>query len=442
MPARRTRRSHSAPACLGAEPYARRSSPEPPVTTIRAPPRVTLFHPPPTLPPPPSMLPAPTFEGSRQIPQAPSRDATMSIEGPIPFRMPWDVRMFLRGQRRNFNRENAAAGGTPLSSSPFLLSYEREAGPMRPRDSRQRARSLPREIERRLRRIRQGGVTKKPKKKSKAKGKKSKASRGKRTRPSREAAPQITAQAQAPISHPQSRPRAPSTPVSEGNRAGDATQSPHTGRLMRPMWLERLSEITEQRLLKCSENKENKAPRPRGTREANRGRDQAPRTAGSPPPGLNGPETGGDGGPRTGTGLQDPERRDSRGPGSSRSPVQPARDNENQEDSMVRGNNPVDVVPPVSPTRPVIPRRGSQLPHGQILLTATNPRAEMAFRRDVARLNRMSDRNFRRGRRQPAQTATPHQVINAPRQGLTEIPMNVLNNGPVQVRWPSSSAAP
>ncbi|KAK6338106.1 hypothetical protein TWF696_001577 [Orbilia brochopaga] len=417
-PQRRSKRARSAQGRLQVGPYNRRTSPEPPVTTIRA--RQVNPSPPAPLP---SILPAPTLEGCPANPPAPSRDADMSNEGPIPSRMPWDVRLFVREQRLNFNREHAAAGGTPLSSTPFLLSDEREASPMGSRDSRQRASSLPREIEHRLRRVRKGGVTKKAEaKSSKAKKtKKAKASRGNGTRPSRRAASQMTAE--APTSHAPSVPSVPSNPATDGNRAGDVAPSPHTGRLARPMWLERLGEITMQRTLRSSETKENKEPRQRGTRdEAIRVRDQVRRAARPPPPGLNGQEAGGEGGPRAGNGLPDAP------------PVRLGRDNADRGRSMARGNDPVEVAPTVPPPRPLIPRHESELPRDAVLLTGANARAEMAFRRDVVRLNRASDRNFRRVQEQQPPQPAPHQYVHRPRQGLSEIPMNVLNNGPVQVR--------
>ncbi|KAF3904702.1 hypothetical protein ABW21_db0209517 [Orbilia brochopaga] len=434
-PQRRLPRARSAPGRLQVGPYNRRTSPEPRVSIIALPPRITV--PPPA--PHPTILLAPTLEACPQTPQAPSRDAELSNEGPIPSRMPWDVRMFVREQRLNNHRENAAAGG-PLLSSPFLLSDEREASPMRSRDSRQRASSLPREVELGLRRVRKGGVTKKSKAKSKTKSKlkaakKPKTSRGKVTRPSRKAATsQMTAQ--APESHPLPVPNAPSNPAPEGDRAGDESLSPHAGRLARPTsWLERLGEITMQRTQKGGENKENKEPRQRGTlQEAIRVREQSRRSTRRPRSGLNGQNTGDEGRPRVANGNREPERR-VRGTGSARSSVQPRRGNDEVRGrSMARGSEPVDVAPTVQPPRMVTPVHESQLPYDRVLLTGSNIHAEMAFRRDLIRLNQASDRNFNRVQEQQTPAASPQQYIHPPRQGLSEIPNNVLNGGPVQVR--------
>ncbi|KAK6524420.1 hypothetical protein TWF281_011328 [Arthrobotrys megalospora] len=410
-------------------PYRRSNSPTPEallpaVTTIRV------------------VMPTPTSGGSVQSPDTPSEgSAPESAPG-----MPLDIRLFVRARL-------IAAGGSP--SSPFLLEESRETASPRPRSPLQRRRhgsESPRRLPVPLQPVSRSGI-----KKTSSRASRQSPGRGRSPRPnatssqrkstslSRASRRIASSEAEAvrildevssasgerlrssecradvvenegtPMTPPVVRPQVSVEPTENGN--GDEA-GPPARRLVR-RGVRRASGVARNQPPEAPAN-ENEPPRQRGARRTVRRRRAVTTNTVAPAVGLNGQQLGADG--RVAPVVEEPVD-------VPALPQQVARENTDdqrrQPTRAHRGSRSQGgEQPPRQQTREAL-RAGGRL------LTMTNPAAEERFIQGVLQLQRRVEETFvpdGQPARAPAPQARPRRV------GLSEIPMNALNNGPVVVR--------
>ncbi|KAK6331615.1 hypothetical protein TWF718_002164 [Orbilia javanica] len=387
-PQRRQRRARSAPGQLHRAPYRRSPSPQPPVTTITVTAPIT-----------------PTSGSSVQSPITPPEGSVAQVAADMPF----DVRLFLWARR-------TAAGGSP-SSSPFLLGEPRETASPRPRSPLQRRRyrsePLPGELPVPLKKVSRGGVKKTAKKSSRQSGP------GSSPRPNA-AGSQRKSTKNSRATHSRRPTEAEAVRILDEAGSARPERSVRSG--------QRLSRVREP----------GQSMTPPSVR---------PRVAEQSTENVN----GGEAGPLTRRSVRRGERRTG---GTVRGrPLETPADDENAPQRGLRRTaqrrrgvttNTGAPVPALSGQElrangRVAPVGGELAPAASQeqgprdrLLTLTNPAAEERYIQGLLQLRRRVEETFVP---EGQQARAPAPQIQAPprRSGLSEIPVNSLNNGPVVV---------